>query len=113
MKPQLWHGIRPARIVRISWYAAWKAGWNDNVGIEDYVRKFIELCPDRPISHEVIVMQQRPTRIFDPKFWEPYKNVRASEFVRFLALAEAGKALPAPRNNAKTSRPASPASASF
>ena len=40
-------------------------------------------------------MQQRPLRIIGPKFWEPYKNVRASEFVRFLALAEAGKPLPA------------------
>jgi sugar phosphate isomerase/epimerase len=73
----------------------WVRFGEGNVGIEDYVRKFIELCPGRAISHEVIVMQQRPLRIFDPKFWEPYQKVRASEFVRFLALAEAGKPLPA------------------
>jgi 3-oxoisoapionate decarboxylase len=73
----------------------WVRFGEGNVGIQDYVRKFIELCPGRAISHEVIVMQQRPLRIFDPKFWEPYQKVRASEFVRFLALAEAGKPLPA------------------
>ena len=53
-------------------------------------------CPGRALSHEVIVMQQRPTRIFStPNSGEPYQKVRASEFVRFLALAEAGKPLPA------------------
>jgi hypothetical protein len=73
----------------------WVRFGEGNVGIQDYVRKFIELCPGRAISHEVIVMQQRPLKILDPKFWEPYQKVRASEFVRFLALAEAGKPLPA------------------
>jgi len=71
----------------------WVRFGEGNVGIRDWVRKFIELCPGRSLSHEVIVSQGRPYRIFDPKFWEPYKNVRAHEFVRFLALAEAGKPL--------------------
>jgi sugar phosphate isomerase/epimerase len=74
--------------------ARWVRFGEGNVGIQDYVRKFIALCPGRAISHEVIVTQQRQTRIFDPKFWEPYQKVRASEFVRYLALAEAGKPLP-------------------
>jgi sugar phosphate isomerase/epimerase len=82
----------------------WVRFGEGNVGIKDFVRNYIKLCPGRALSHEVIVMQQRPMRIFDPKFWEPYRNARASEFVRFLALAEAGKPLenlpPTPRDAA-------------
>ena len=73
----------------------WVRFGEGNVGLKEYVRKFIELCPGRALSHEVIVGQGRPFRIFDRKFWEPYQKVRASEFVRFLALAEAGKPQPA------------------
>jgi hypothetical protein len=51
--------------------------------------------PGRAISREVIVMPRRPLGIFDARFWEPYQKVRTSEFVRFLALAEAGKPPPA------------------
>jgi len=72
----------------------WVRFGEGNVGIREWVRKFIELCPGKTLSHEVIVAQGRPYRIFDPKFWAPYQNVRAHEFVRFLALAEAGKPLP-------------------
>lgn len=39
--------------------------------------------------------QQRPLKLFDPRFWELYADASASEFVRFLALAEAGEPLPA------------------
>ena len=48
----------------------WVRFGEGNVGIQDYVRKFIELCPGRAISHEVIVMQQRPTRII----WTPNRE---------------------------------------
>lgn len=72
----------------------WVRFGEGNVGIRDWVRKFIELCPGKTLSHEVIVAQGRTYRIFDPKFWAPYQHVRAHEFVRFLALAEAGKPLP-------------------
>jgi sugar phosphate isomerase/epimerase len=85
--------------------ARWVRFGEGNVGIKEWVRKFTELCPGKALSHEVIVTQQRPSRIFDPKFWEPYKNVRASEFSRFLALAEAGKPLP------DLARPTGPAAA--
>jgi 3-oxoisoapionate decarboxylase len=74
--------------------ARWVRFGEGNVGIQDYLRRFIELCPGRALLHEVIVTPQRPSSIFDPKFWEPYQKVRASEFVRYLALAEAGKPLP-------------------
>ncbi|MGQ9634574.1 MAG: sugar phosphate isomerase/epimerase family protein [Bryobacteraceae bacterium] len=72
----------------------WVRFGEGNVGIREWVRKFIELCPGKTLSHEVIVAQARTYRIFDPKFWAPYQHVRAHEFVRFLALAEAGKPLP-------------------
>ena len=62
-----------------------------NVRIEEFIRKYGELCPGRALSLEVIVYGPRMYPYLDPKFWDGYRNVRAWEFARFLALAEAGK----------------------
>ena len=67
-----------------------------NVGIREYLRRYLELCPDKPVSLEVIVTGPRVFRCFEDKFWDGYGNVRASEFLRFLKLAEAGQPLPGP-----------------
>lgn len=69
----------------------WVRMGEGNVGLGDYVRRFLELCPGKTLSLEVLVTQPRIYRYLDPKFWEGYRNVRAWEFARFLALAEAGK----------------------
>jgi hypothetical protein len=34
--------------------------------------------------------------VFDPKFWDGYRNVPAWQFSRFLAAADKGKPSPAP-----------------
>jgi sugar phosphate isomerase/epimerase len=76
---------------------AWVRMGEGNVGIDDYVRKYIELCPGRALSLEVIVVGQ--PRIFpyrDPGFWEPYRKTPAWEFARFEALAAKGKPHPNP-----------------
>jgi len=73
---------------------AWVRMGEGNVGIDEYVRKYSELCPGRALSLEVIVT---PARIFafrDPKFWDAYRHTPAWEFERFLALADEGKPLP-------------------
>jgi sugar phosphate isomerase/epimerase len=73
----------------------WVRMGEGNVGIDEWVRKYRELCPDKTVSLEVIVTPQpRLFRIFDPAFWDAYRNVPAWEFARFLAIAERGKPLP-------------------
>ena len=69
---------------------AWTRMGEGNIGIHDYVRKYGELCPGRPLSLEIIVTGPRIYPFLDPKFWGPYKNQPAWEFSRFLALADRG-----------------------
>jgi sugar phosphate isomerase/epimerase len=71
----------------------WCRTGEGNIGIDSYIKKYIELCPGRALSAEVIVLPQ--PRIFavrDPKFWGPYKNTPAWEYERFIELAEKGTA---------------------
>lgn len=74
----------------------WTRMGEGNIGIERYTRRFQELLPGRPFSLEIIVTGPRYFAVFDPKFWDGYRNVRAAEFLRFLALAEQGKPNPGP-----------------
>ena len=74
---------------------AWTRMGEGNIGIDEYVRKYSELCPGRPLSLEIIVTGPRIYKFLDPAFWGPYKNQPAWEFNRFLALAERGKPRPA------------------
>jgi 3-oxoisoapionate decarboxylase len=63
-----------------------------NIGMESYLRTYIEKCPGRAVSLEIIVTPQ--PRMFNyrtPEFWEIYRNTPAWEFARFLALCEKGK----------------------
>ena len=76
---------------------AWVRMGDGNIGIDEYVRKYVQMCAGRALSLEVIVVAQ--PRIFayhDPKFWEPYKKTPAWEFARFVALVEKGKPHPNP-----------------
>lgn len=73
---------------------AWTRMGDGNIGIDDYVRKYAELCPGRPLSLEIIVTGPRIYPFLDPKFWGPYKNQPAWEFSRFLALADRGTPRP-------------------
>jgi len=73
----------------------WVRMGEGNVGIDAWVKKFLDLCPGRPLSLEVIVTPQpRIFRYLDPKFWDSYRSVPAWEFSRFLALAERGQPAP-------------------
>jgi sugar phosphate isomerase/epimerase len=75
----------------------WMRMGEGNVGIDDYVRKYAQLCPGKAVSLEIIVIPPRAFNFLDPTFWDGYRNVPAWQFARFLALAEKGKpSIPVP-----------------
>jgi hypothetical protein len=78
-----------------------------NIGIDRYLRRYLELCPDKAITLEIIVTGARKFAYLDPRFWDGYRNVPAWEFSRFLALVENGKPReprpPAPKEQAAQS----------
>jgi sugar phosphate isomerase/epimerase len=76
---------------------AWVRMGDGNIGIDDYVKRYIELCAGRALSLEVIVVGQ--PRIFayhQASFWEPYRKQPAWEFARFETLVTRGKPHPNP-----------------
>jgi len=69
----------------------WCRTGEGNIDIDGYIRKYIQLCPGRALSAEVIAQAQpRMFNVHDPKFWEPYKSTPAWEYEQFLELAEKG-----------------------
>lgn len=98
--------VRDSAVWRVPQGAAvaWVRMGEGNIGIAEYIKKYIELCPGRPISLEVIVTQPRVFPYFEPKFWDAYRKTPAWEFERFLALVERGTpraaAPPVPKDQA-------------
>ena len=85
----------------------WTRMGDGSMGMQDYIRTYVQTCPGRAVSLEVIVSGS--PRIFnyrDPAAWEPYRATPASEFARFLALAEKGTPPPA---RGPASQPGGPA----
>ena len=79
----------------------WVNMGDGNVDIDGWIRKFIQAKPGFPIIFENLVSgAPRVHRIHDEKFWDNWRQMPASEFSRFLAVAEKGSPKPA------TSRPA-------
>ncbi len=74
----------------------WTRMGEGNMGMEKYIRTYVEKCPGKAVSLEVIVSNKpRMFNYRDPGFWELYKAQPAWEFARFLALCERGKPSPA------------------
>lgn len=83
----------------------WVRMGEGNVDIGRFLRRFMELCPGKTMSLEIIVTGARPYAWRKPEFWQQgYASVLASEFARFLAIAETGKpqepAPPVPKERA-------------
>src|SRR6478735_11014409 len=77
----------------------WSRMGDGNIGMEDYLRTYVEWCPGKAVSLEVIVSGS--PRLFDyrnPQAWEVFRTTPAWEFARFLALCDKGtpRPLPAP-----------------
>jgi 3-oxoisoapionate decarboxylase len=69
----------------------WTRMGDGNMGMDRYLRSYVEKCPGRAVSLEVIVTPQpRMVNYRDPKFWDIYPNTPAWEFARFLALCDKG-----------------------
>lgn len=66
-----------------------------NIDIQGYLTKFMQLCPGKAMSLEIIVTGPRIYPFHTAKFWDAYKKTPAWEFSRFLALADRGTARPA------------------
>jgi sugar phosphate isomerase/epimerase len=70
----------------------WTRMGEGNMGMEDYLRTYLQKCPGRAVSLEVIVSAQpRMFNYANPDAWALYRNQPAWEFARFLTLAEKGK----------------------
>jgi sugar phosphate isomerase/epimerase len=72
----------------------WTRMGDGNVDIGGLMKKFIELCPGKTMSLEVIVTGARGFAWRKPEVWDGYRNVPAADFARFLDLAGKGKPLP-------------------
>ena len=72
----------------------WVRMGDGNVDIAGYVKRYVQKCPGRALSLEIIVTGPRVFAWKTPEFWDGYRTVPAWEFSRFLALAAAGKPQP-------------------
>lgn len=99
--------VRDSRVWRTPKGAAvrWVRTGEGNVGIESWIRKFVEMCPGKAVTQEVIVTGPREYPFLEEGFWEPYRDVKAAEFARFLALAEAGEPDDGYKGPSKQERP--------
>jgi sugar phosphate isomerase/epimerase len=75
--------------------AQWTRMGDGNVDLAKYIRSYVERCPGRAVSLELIMHRQRVFDYRDPGFWSAYRETPAWEFARFLARADRGTARPA------------------
>ena len=74
--------------------AQWTRMGEGNVDIARYVRTYVEKCPGRAVSLELIMHRQRTFDYHDDEFWAAYPSTPAREFARFLTRAEKGQPRP-------------------
>lgn len=72
----------------------WTRTGEGNVEIGPLMKKFMDLCPGKTMSLEIIVTGPRTFAWRKPEFWQGYERVLAHEFARFLAIAAKGKPQP-------------------
>ena len=72
----------------------WTRMGEGNVDIARYIRTYIERCPGRAVSLELIMHRQRTFDYHDDEFWAAYPSTPAREFARFLSRAEMGEPRP-------------------
>jgi len=72
----------------------WTRTGEGNVDIGPLMKRFLELCPGKTMSLEIIVTGPRTFAWRKPEFWQGYESVLAHEFARFLSIAARGKPHP-------------------
>lgn len=69
----------------------WVAMGDGSVGIDEWTRRFRQLCPQSPFSLEIITgAPPRVLEYMDPVYWDVYPDTPAVEFVEFLRLVQTG-----------------------
>jgi 3-oxoisoapionate decarboxylase len=74
----------------------WTRMGDGNVDIGSLLKCYLQLCPGKAMSLEVIVMGPMPWTWKKESFWEGYKTIPAWSFSRYIDLAAKGKQ-PLPR----------------
>ncbi len=71
----------------------WTAMGEGLVGWKKYFQQFAALCPNVPVNLEIISGFTRPVPYLKDGFWDVWPKARASDFVKFQAMAKRGHAL--------------------
>jgi sugar phosphate isomerase/epimerase len=85
--------VRDSRVwrVREGTAVAWTRMGEGNVDIGRWVRNYMEHCPGRALSLEIIVIPEARVHAHrQAGFWDAYRATPAWEFDRFEALADGG-----------------------
>jgi sugar phosphate isomerase/epimerase len=86
--------VRDSRVWRVPEGTAvsWTRMGEGNIDVSTWVRAYIERCPGRALSLEIIVIPEPRVHAHRrPGFWDAYRATPAWEFDRFEALADAGR----------------------
>jgi sugar phosphate isomerase/epimerase len=85
--------VRDSRIWRVpeGTAVAWTRMGEGNVDIARWVRTYVDRCPGRALSLEIIVIPEPRVHAHrEPGFWDAYRQMPAWEFDRFEAIADGG-----------------------
>jgi len=69
----------------------WAAMGEGIADMKGYVKRWSELCPQVPLTLEIISEYVKPQDYLKAEFWKIYPDVRPYEFAKFTALARKGK----------------------
>jgi 3-oxoisoapionate decarboxylase len=70
----------------------WPRMGEGNVGIREYLRRYVDLCPGKTISIEMITIEPRHLNCLEPEFMEAFPGVSDCELAGYLTMAEQGRA---------------------
>lgn len=72
----------------------WTAMGDGSVRIGEVVKRYIELCPGKPVILEIITGRSPKVLPFlENDYWRAFPNLKAEEFVRFAKLVDQGRPL--------------------
>lgn len=86
--------VRDSRVWRVpeGTAVAWTRMGEGNIDVAKYIRTYIDRCPGRALSLEIIVIPEPRVHAHRrPDFWDAYRQTPAWEFDRFEALADNGE----------------------
>ena len=82
-------------------FVQWMRMGEGNIRISEWVKKYVQLCPGKALSMEIICFGPRIFKVQEPQFWEAYRQMPAWEYSRFISYADRAKPLEPYVNPAK------------